>query len=105
LEIDPNQTETPGRAEIRVSGRVQGVLYRAFAQEAARRLGLTGFCRNLSDGSVEVVAEGQKEIIGALIEQLRKGPPRARVEDIRVQWRPAERLYNDFSIRYDEGPG
>jgi len=105
LEIDPNQTETNGRAEVRVSGRVQGVLYRAFAREAARRLGLTGFCRNLSDGSVEVIAEGEKEAIGALIEQLRAGPPRAKVEDIQIQWKPAGRRFTDFSIRYDENQG
>ncbi|MBI3596717.1 MAG: acylphosphatase [Nitrospirae bacterium] len=87
-------------AEILVSGRVQGVYYRAFTQEAALRLGLTGFCRNLPDGRVEVVAEGDREVIETLIDQLRIGPPRARVEDIQVNWKPAEKSFKDFSIRY-----
>lgn len=87
-------------AEILVSGRVQGVYYRAFAQDAAVRLGLTGYCRNLPDGSVEVVAEGAREVIEILIDQLRTGPPRARVEDLKVNWKPAENSFKDFSIRY-----
>ena len=92
---------SPVSAEILVSGRVQGVYYRAFTQEAARRLGLTGFCRNLPDGRVEAVVEGEKDVIEALIEQLRVGPPRAKVEDLRVVWKPAEKRFKDFSIRYD----
>jgi len=87
-------------AEILVNGRVQGVYYRAFAQEAALQLGLTGFCRNLPDGGVEVVAEGDREVIEVLIERLRIGPPRARVEDVQVNWKPAEKSFKDFSIRY-----
>ena len=87
-------------AEILVSGRVQGVYYRAFALDTAVRLGLTGFCRNLPDGRVEVVAEGDREVIEVLIEQLRIGPPRARVEDVHVNWKPAEKSFKDFSIRY-----
>jgi len=91
----------PVCAEILVSGRVQGVYYRAFAQEAARRSGLNGFCRNLPDGHVEVIAEGDRDVIEALVEQLRVGPPRAKVADVLVHWKPAERQFKDFSIRYD----
>jgi acylphosphatase len=87
-------------AEILVSGRVQGVYYRAFAQEAALRLGLTGFCRNLPDGSVEVVAEGDREVIEILIDQLQIGPPRAKVEAIQVNWKTGEKSFKDFSILY-----
>jgi len=87
-------------AEILVTGQVQGVYYRAFTQEAALRLGLTGFCRNLPDGGVEVIAQGDREVIEILIEQLRIGPPRARVEDVRVYWKPAENSFKGFSIRY-----
>ncbi|MBI3611230.1 MAG: acylphosphatase [Nitrospirae bacterium] len=90
------------RAKILVSGRVQGVYYRAFTQDAAERLGLTGFCRNLPDGRVEVVTEGDREVIETLIEQLRKGPPRAQVEDLQTVWRPAEGRFKNFSIRYAE---
>ena len=88
-------------AEILVSGRVQGVYYRAFTQAAAQRLGLSGFCRNLPDGRVEVIAEGDREVIETLVGQLRLGPPRAKVGDIQVQWKPAEHRLKDFSIRYE----
>lgn len=87
------------KAEILVSGRVQGVYYRAFAQHAAQRLGLTGFCRNLPDGRVEVLAEGDRDVIEVLIEQLRIGPPSAKVEDLKVIWKPTERGFKEFSIR------
>jgi len=104
LDTGHNPTLIIERAEILVSGRVQGVLYRAFAREEARRLGLTGYCRNLRDGRVEVIAEGPRDDIGVLIERLRVGPPRAKVEDIRIEWKPAQRRFQDFTIRYDESP-
>jgi acylphosphatase len=88
-------------AEIFVSGRVHGVYYRAFAQQAARRLGINGFCRNLPDGRVEVIAEGDRGVIETLVEQRRVGPPRAKVEDVQVDWKPAEHRFKDFSIRYE----
>lgn len=91
----------PVSAEIYVRGRVQGVYYRAFALDAALRLGLTGFCRNLSDGRVEVIAEGDREVIESLIQQLRRGPWRARVEDLQIHWKPGGGRYKDFSIRYE----
>jgi acylphosphatase len=89
-------------AEIYVRGRVQGVYYRGFAQEAALRLGLTGFCRNLPDGRVEVIAEGDRDVIETLIEQLRQGPSRARVEDLQIHWKPGGGQFKDFSIRYEK---
>jgi acylphosphatase len=63
----------------RVSGRVQGVSYRAFAQRGAQALGVTGHARNLPDGSVEVLACGAPEAVAALCEGLRRGPPHAEV--------------------------
>ena len=62
-----------------VSGRVQGVFYRAAAQARARELGVTGFARNLPDGRVEVLACGAPDAVAALCEWLRRGPPRAEV--------------------------
>jgi len=91
----------PVCAEILVSGRVQGVYYRAFTRQAAQRWGLTGFCRNLPDGQVEVIAEGERTVVESFIEQLRNGPPRAKVENIQVYWKPSERRFKDFSIRYE----
>jgi acylphosphatase len=65
-----------------ISGRVQGVGYRAFAADAARAERLEGWCRNLPDGSVEVLAEGDAEALSRLEWRLWQGPPMARVDDV-----------------------
>jgi len=65
-----------------VSGRVQGVFYRAATREVAQRLGLGGWARNLDDGRVEVVACGPARGVEELKQWLRRGPPHARVTDI-----------------------
>jgi len=75
-------------AEILVSGRVQGVCYRAFAQEEAEGLGLCGWVRNLPDGRVQAEVEGPRAQVEQLLDRLRKGPPRAQVTDLQVTWRP-----------------
>jgi acylphosphatase len=67
---------------IFVTGRVQGVFYRASAQREARRLGITGYARNLPDGRVEIVAQGQTAALQAFIDWCRQGPPRAEVTDV-----------------------
>jgi acylphosphatase len=65
-----------------VQGRVQGVGYRYFVQREAGARGVTGFVRNLPDGSVEVVAEGEEPVIADLEAQLRRGPSFARVSSV-----------------------
>jgi acylphosphatase len=81
-------------------GRVQGVAFRDFVQRRARELGLTGYARNLSDGvSVEVVAEGQKVALEALLAALRLGPPLAYVERVDVSWMAASGGYQGFAVR------
>ena len=88
------------RARILVSGRVQGVAYRAFAQRAALQQGLHGGVRNLSDGSVEVQAEGDKDSIEALLRSLRVGPPAAKVERLDVRWEQPVGEASGFHIWY-----
>lgn len=68
-----------------VSGKVQGVFYRASTRNEARRLGLAGYARNLEDGRVEVLACGSVEDVERLVAWLRKGPPLARVENVEVR--------------------
>jgi acylphosphatase len=70
---------------ILVSGRVQGVYYRASAKEMALQLGLAGFVRNEPDGSVYIQAEGESVAIMQFIAWCRKGPPRAIVHDVQVE--------------------
>ncbi|WNL47317.1 acylphosphatase [Dyella sp. BiH032] len=72
---------------FRVSGRVQGVFYRASTREQARALGLTGYARNLPDGAVEVLACGEAEAIAVLERWLWEGPAAARVDHVaRDEW-------------------
>lgn len=65
-----------------VSGRVQGVFYRASTRERAQQLGCRGYARNLADGRVEVLAVGEPAAVGALIQWLWCGPPAAHVQDV-----------------------
>lgn len=87
------------RVEIRVSGQVQGVFFRHNVRQEAERLGLTGWVRNESDGSVRVVAEGQKASLQKLIEWCRKGTEWAQVENIEVQWKEATAEFQGFEVR------
>lgn len=70
-------------AKFFVSGKVQGVFFRASTRTEAVRLRLSGHARNLADGRVEVVAQGEAAALGELEAWLRQGPPRARVEEVR----------------------
>jgi acylphosphatase len=83
-----------------VAGRVQGVLFRDFTRSQARTLGLQGYVRNLSDGSVEVVAEGERARLVKLVDFLKQGPPRAQVEKLETSWGAHTGEYTEFSIRY-----
>jgi acylphosphatase len=88
------------RAHIVISGRVQGVFYRAFAEETANSLGLKGWVRNLPDGRVEAVLEGEKEAIEKAVAICRKGPPAARVSNIDVGWEDFKGEFTTFSVKY-----
>jgi len=77
---------TSGTRHVRlvVTGRVQGVCYRASMQDEARRLGVHGWVRNRADGAVEAEAEGATEAVGRLIVWTQAGPPGARVDDVGI---------------------
>ena len=92
--------ESPVRARIVVHGRVQGVGFRAFASRAASDLRLLGGVRNLTDGRVELDVEGGRSVIEALEQQLRIGPPAARVMKIETEWKTATGRYSGFEIWY-----
>jgi acylphosphatase len=81
-----------------VSGRVTGVGFRYFAQDVARREGVTGVVRNLSDGRVEAVAEGDDESLTRFEAALRRGPSHARVEHVEIDAIPVSGHYLGFSI-------
>jgi acylphosphatase len=74
------------RAEVRITGFVQGVFFRAEARDRARSLGLAGWVRNRPDGSVEAVFEGDAEKVESMVEWSRRGPRGAQVEGVDVEW-------------------
>ncbi|MFP4081442.1 MAG: acylphosphatase [Candidatus Aminicenantes bacterium] len=88
------------RAHIFVSGRVQGVFFRDHTQRWASSLQITGWVRNLRDGRVEVVAEGDREKINSLIGKLKKGPPSSYVENVEVNWEDYKGEFDGFRITW-----
>jgi acylphosphatase len=83
-----------------VHGLVQGVNFRYFVLRRAEEMRLTGYVRNLRDGSVEVVAEGDQEKLQALLEQMEGGPRSAHVKQVKVEWTEYSGSYRDFGIRF-----
>jgi len=89
------------RLEVRISGRVQGVWFRDSTQREATRIGdLTGFVRNVPDGTVEVVAEGPREACESLLEWCGRGPRMARVDGIRHSWSRPRQEFQTFQVVY-----
>ena len=86
------------RVHLVISGIVQGVFFRASAAHTARMLGLTGLIRNLSNGCVEVVAEGEERMLEKMVEWCHKGPSGARVEHVEIEWSEAAGQFMRFQI-------
>lgn len=95
-----SEGETPVRVQIVVSGRVQGVGYRAFVVRAGTRQGLLGGVRNLDDGRVEVEVEGTRTAIEALLQELKIGPPGAHVTGVEAKWKSATGRFSGLAIWY-----
>lgn len=86
------------RAHVLIKGRVQRVFYRDWTRRTAQGLSLTGWVRNLEDGRVEIVAEGEKNKLIKLIELIKEGPRLAKVKHIDVSWEKATGEFNNFEI-------
>jgi acylphosphatase len=86
------------RVHLWIEGRVQGVFFRASTMNKARELGLTGWVKNNPDGSVEVVAEGAREVVEELVAWSHKGPRHAVVDKVEVEWEPYLDEYKEFTI-------
>ncbi len=89
------------RIYVHVVGVVQGVWFRRSTQEQASRLGLVGWVRNRSDGSVELEAQGEAAKVAALVQWCHDGPPAARVRSVTPQTIEPVSGENSFDIRYD----
>jgi acylphosphatase len=90
----------PERLHAVIRGDVQGVGFRYFVMRQARSLDLRGWVRNREDGSVEMVAEGERADLERLLDDVRRGPSQARVGDVRVDWSAAEGELKPFGLRF-----
>jgi acylphosphatase len=88
------------KVHLIVTGRVQGVWYRGSARDRARTLGVNGFARNLRDGTVELVVEGEDVLVDQMIAWAWEGPKLAIVSDIKVEELPYEPEYHDFGVLF-----
>jgi len=88
------------RAHVYISGLVQGVYFRYETMRRARRLNVTGWVRNLPDGRVEAIFEGEREAVEKMISFCRRGPPGAIVRDVKVSWGEPTGEFRDFKIIY-----
>ena len=95
IEVNPKM-----QLFVLIEGKVQGVGFRNFTQMNAKQLGINGYAKNLPNGKVEVVAEGDKAQLDALVALLKKGPRYARVDSLHVDERPFTAEYKTFGIRY-----
>lgn len=86
-------------AKVRISGRVQGVWFRQSTKDKADESGVTGWCRNCPDGSVEAVFEGEKEVVQSIIDWCHEGPKMARVERVEVEWLDTVAGLSSFEVR------
>ncbi len=88
------------RLECKIIGRVQLVMFRDFTDRNAKKLGVTGVVRNMPDGSVYMVAEGEEEKLHELLENLKSGPTFARVDNVEEKWLPAIGEFKNFMIDF-----
>lgn len=86
-----------------VTGRVQGVCFRAHTRDYARANGLLGYVRNCADGTVEVEATGEPSVLDEFLQWLHHGPPSARVSKVDTTWLADGKPFNDFSVRAGGG--
>jgi len=88
------------RAHVFVTGKVQGVYYRANTRDTARERGVDGWVRNLDDGRVEAIFEGPEDDVESMVEWCHDGSPRARVDDVTVEYEDPEGL-DGFEVKWE----
>jgi len=93
------------RVHLFIQGRVQGVSFRYYTMQEARSLGLTGWVRNLWDGRVEVLLDGDDDAVKQMVEWCQRGPPSSVVEDVEITWEESTAEFNNFRVRINAGGG
>ena len=92
-------SESLARLHLLITGRVQGVFFRASAANQARSLGIRGFACNLAEGSVEIVAEGARSSLELLRAWAERGPAHAEVDSVEAEWGDFKGEFSEFRIR------
>lgn len=90
--------QTLKTVHLLVSGKVQGIFFRAFTKDNARQLNLKGWARNLTNGKVEILASGGLTNLNELIHRVKEGPPASDVEDVLIEWRSFDDSLSEFDI-------
>ncbi len=96
-----NGPQEKARAHLFVSGRVQGVFFRENAKKKAEKLSVLGWIKNLKDGRVEAILEGDESSVAALVKWAARGPFWAKVENLETNWENYQAEFNSFEIKYD----
>ena len=92
------------RAHVLIEGIVQGVSFRYYTMQEAKAMGVRGWVRNLWDGRVEAVFEGEESTIQSIVDWCSHGPPSARVDDLKVEWGTPTGEFESFIVRLDGSP-
>jgi len=99
MQKNSEEETIPKCVKATVIGRVQGVGFRYFTQEIARRYDIVGWVRNNYNGTVEIYAEGSDVTLHAFLKEIQKGPSSSHVRNVNVQWQSAQNKYSSFVIR------
>ena len=100
MSREPQSDSNIVRAHIQVKGRVQGVGFRAHVEYRARQIGgLTGWVRNVGYDTVEAVAEGERDNVERLIEEMKQGPRASRVDESKVEWETPTGEFDRFGVK------
>lgn len=87
------------KKHLKITGRVQGVGFRYFTRQNARQLNITGWVKNMADGSVETVISGKEQNVSKMKDRLKKGPPSAKVDHITELDADVDKSYTEFSVK------
>ncbi len=87
-------------AKVIISGHVQGVGFRYFTTDTAKRFPVSGYVRNLATGDVEVVVEGDKTAVAEFLKELKSGPRYSSISNFQIEWQTYENKYDSFNVRF-----
>ena len=96
-----NNSSLKARAHIFVSGKVQGVFFRHNTRQKAKDMGLTGWVKNLADGRVEAIFEGERGKVEEMLGWVKRGPILAKIDNVELLWLAYQNEFNDFEIKRD----